>query len=175
MYQIRSRPQKIHFRRLRKIYRKFLASRKSVLDCSRQTRKKRSDKTEYRAAQLRNVQFIGSNERNPRTQQRYTDFLAAPGRACAFGAKLRGHARSARTAPVQWVRTLHRLRSDAHCPQYSRAERCRCLCLSARSLSAMLRLFGKFGIAFRHAFKRNTLCSLRDRLLGRDDALAVFL
>lgn len=113
MYQIRSRPQKIHFRRLRKIYRKFLASRKSVLDCSRQTRKKRSDKTEYRAAQLRNVQFIGSNEKNPRTQQRYTDFLAAPGRACAFGAKLRGHARSARTAPAQWVRTLHRLRSDA--------------------------------------------------------------
>lgn len=113
MYQIRSRPQKIHFRRLRKIYRKFLASRKSVLDCSRQTRKKRSDKTEYRAAQLRKIQFIGSNEKNPRTQQRYTDFLAAPGRACAFGAKLRGHARSARTAPVQWVRTLHRLRSDA--------------------------------------------------------------
>ena len=113
MYQIRSRPQKIHFRRLRKIYRKFLASRKSVLECSRQTRKKRSDKTQYRAAQLRKVQFIGSNEKNPRTQQRYTDFLAAPGRACAFGAKLRGHARSARTAPVQWVRTLHRLRSDA--------------------------------------------------------------
>ena len=113
MYQIRSRPQKIHFRRLRKIYRKFLASRKSVLDCSRQTRKKRSDKTEYRAAQLRKIQFIGSNEKNPRTQQRYTDFLAAPGRACAFGAKLRGHARRARTAPVQWVRTLHRLRSDA--------------------------------------------------------------
>lgn len=113
MYQIRSRPQKIHFRRLRKIYRKFLASRKSVLDCSRQTRKKRSDKTEYRAAQLRKIQFIGSNEKNPRTQQRYTDFLAAPGRACAFGAKLRGHARSARTAPAQWVRTLHRLRSDA--------------------------------------------------------------
>lgn len=113
MYQIRSRPQKIHFRRLRKIYRKFLASRKSVLDCSRQTRKKRSDKTEYRAAQLRKIQFIGSNEKNPRTQQRYTDFLAAPGRACVFGAKLRGHARSARTAPVQWVRTLHRLRSDA--------------------------------------------------------------
>lgn len=113
MYQIRSRPQKIHFRRLRKIYRKFLASRKSVLDCSRQTRKKRSDKTEYRAAQLRKIQFIGSNEKNPRTQQRYTDFLATPGRACAFGAKLRGHARSARTAPVQWVRTLHRLRSDA--------------------------------------------------------------
>lgn len=113
MYQIRSRPQKIHFRRLRKIYRKFLASRKSVLECSRQTRKKRSDKTEYRAAQLRKIQFIGSNEKNPRTQQRYTDFLAAPGRACAFGAKLRGHARSARTAPVQWVRTLHRLRSDA--------------------------------------------------------------
>lgn len=113
MYQIRSRPQKIHFRRLRKIYRKFLASRKSVLDCSHQTRKKRSDKTEYRAAQLRKIQFIGSNEKNPRTQQRYTDFLAAPGRACAFGAKLRGHARSARTAPVQWVRTLHRLRSDA--------------------------------------------------------------
>lgn len=113
MYQIRSRPQKIHFRRLRKIYRKFLASRKSVLDCSRQTRKKRSDKTEYRAAQLRKIQFIGSNEKNPRTQQRYTDFLAPPGRACAFGAKLRGHARSARTAPVQWVRTLHRLRSDA--------------------------------------------------------------
>ena len=113
MYQIRSRPQKIHFRRLRKIYRKFLASRKSVLDCSRQTRKKRSDKTEYRAAQLRKIQFIGSNEKNPRTQQRYTDFLAAPGRACAFGAKLRGHARSARTAPVQRVRTLHRLRSDA--------------------------------------------------------------
>ena len=113
MYQIRSRPQKIHFRRLRKIYRKFLASRKSVLDCSRQTRKKRSDKTEYRAAQLRKIQFIGSNEKNTRTQQRYTDFLAAPGRACAFGAKLRGHARSARTAPAQWVRTLHRLRSDA--------------------------------------------------------------
>ncbi len=113
MYQIRSRPQKIHFRRLRKIYRKFLASRKSVLDCSRQTRKKRSDKTEYRAAQLRKIQFIGSNEKNPRTQQRHTDFLAAPGRACAFGAKLRGHARSARTAPAQWVRTLHRLRSDA--------------------------------------------------------------
>ena len=113
MYQIRSRPQKIHFRRLRKIYRKFLASRKSVLECSRQTRKKRSDKTEYRAAQLRKIQFIGSNEKNPRTQQRYTDFLAAPGRACVFGAKLRGHARSARTAPVQWVRTLHRLRSDA--------------------------------------------------------------
>lgn len=113
MYQIRSRPQKIHFRRLRKIYRKFLASRKSVLDCSRQTRKKRSDKTEYRAAQLRKIQFIGSNEKNPRTQQRYTVFLAAPGRACAFGAKLRGHARSARTAPAQWVRTLHRLRSDA--------------------------------------------------------------
>lgn len=113
MYQIRSRPQKIHFRRLRKIYRKFLASRKSVLDCSRQTRKKRSDKTEYRAAQLRKIQFIGSNEKNPRTQQRYTDFLAAPGRACVFGAKLRGHARSARTAPVQRVRTLHRLRSDA--------------------------------------------------------------
>ena len=113
MYQIRSRPQKIHFRRLRKIYRKFLASRKSVLDCSRQTRKKRSDKTEYRAAQLRKIQFIGSNEKNPRTQQRNTDFLAAPGRACAFGAKLRGHARSARTAPAQWVRTLHRLRSDA--------------------------------------------------------------
>lgn len=113
MYQIRSRPQKIHFRRLRKIYRKFLASRKSVLDCSRQTRKKRSDKTEYRAAQLHKIQFIGSNEKNPRTQLRYTDFLAAPGRACAFGAKLRGHARSARTAPAQWVRTLHRLRSDA--------------------------------------------------------------
>lgn len=113
MYQIRSRPQKIHFRRLRKIYRKFLASRKSVLDCSRQTRKKRSDKTQYRAAQLRKIQFIGSNEKNPRTQQRYTDFLAAPGRACVFGAKLRGHARSARTAPVQRVRTLHRLRSDA--------------------------------------------------------------
>ena len=113
MYQIRSRPQKIHFRRLRKIYRKFLASRKSVLECSRQTRKKRSDKTQYRAAQLRKVQFIGSSEKNPRTQQRYTDFLAAPGRACVFGAKLRGHARSARTAPVQWVRTLHRLRSDA--------------------------------------------------------------
>ena len=92
MYQIRSRPQKIHFRRLRKIYRKFLASRKSVLECSRQTRKKRSDKTEYRAAQLRKVQFIGSNEKNPRTQQRYTDFLVAPGRACAFGAKLRGRA-----------------------------------------------------------------------------------
>lgn len=99
MYQIRSRPQKIHFRRLRKIYRKFLASRKSVLECSRQTRKKRSDKTEYCAAQLRKVQFIGSNEKNPRTQQRYTDFLAAPGRACAFGAKLRGHARSARQLP----------------------------------------------------------------------------
>ena len=113
MYQSRSRPQKIHFRRLRKIYRKFLASRKSVLDCSRQTRKKRSDKTEYRAAQLRKIQFIGSNEKNPRTQQRYTDFLAAPGRAWPFGAKLRGHARSARRAPAQWVRTLHRLRSDA--------------------------------------------------------------
>lgn len=47
-------------------------------------------------------------------------------------------------------------------------------------LHAPLCLFGefggvKFGIAFQHGFKQNALCSLGNRLLGRDDARAVFL